>query len=319
MRILFFGTPDFSVPSLKALLATPNIEVACIVTQPDRPQGRGNEIQSPPIKKLANEHHIAVIQPESIKKIQDRFIEMINEFGPYDIGVVIAFGQILPQNVLNIPKHGCVNVHASLLPRWRGAAPIQRAIMAGDKETGICLMKMEAGLDTGAIYATEKISIEEFDNFEMLHDRMSHIGGKFLASKIRAIAEGSLIPQKQTEDGLTYAHKITNEETDIDWSKSAAEISRFIRGLSPIPGAFTTIKNKRLKIFEAIPVNPLKTGKFNCGEIVAVDSVRLEVQCADKVLNILQVQLEGKKRMPLTEFLKGFNLKPGEIMGAIKH
>ncbi len=306
MRVIFFGTPDFSALTLKELLSVPGIEVTCVVTQPDRPQGRGNELTASPIKKLALSHHIPVIQPENIRKSESDFLQSISEFGPYDVGVVIAFGQILSQKVLDFPKHGCVNIHASLLPRWRGAAPIQRAIMAGDKETGIALMKMEAGLDTGPVFCSERIAIEDFDTFEILHDRLSHVGAKLLGSNIRRIASGELTPQPQPKDGVTYAHKIENEECQIDWTKSSMQINNLIRALNPIPGAFTTVSGKRLKIFESQPVRSLNAGKFSPGQVVAVDSSKLEVQCGEGMLALLQVQLEGKKKMSVNEFLKGF-------------
>lgn len=314
MRVIFFGTPDFSALTLKELINVSGIEVGCVVTQPDRPQGRGNELTPSPIKKLASSHHIPVIQPENIRKNEEDFIQAVREFGPYDIGVVIAFGQILSQKVLDLPKNGCVNIHASLLPRWRGAAPIQRAIMAGDKETGIALMKMELGLDTGPVYCTEKVAIEDFDTFEILHDRLSHVGAKLLAENIRRIASGLLAPQLQPNDGITYAHKIENEETQIDWSKSSVQINNLIRALNPVPGAFTIASGKRLKIFEAQPVRSLKTGNFNPGQIVAVDSTKLEIQCGEGILALLQVQLEGKKKMSTTEFIRGFPLSLNDTL-----
>jgi len=287
----------------------------CVITQPDKPQGRGNEIQFSPIKKFALSKHIPVVQPESIKKIGDRFLEIMSDYGPFEIGVVIAFGQILPQAVLDLPKHGCVNIHASLLPRWRGAAPIQRAIMAGDKETGICLMKMEAGLDTGPVYCADKVAIEDFDTFEILHDRLSHLGAKFLAGKISDIAAGRILPVPQKSEGVTYAHKITNEESLIDWQKPAKEIANMIRGLNPFPGAYTITLGKRLKIFQSIPVKPMHNGSFTPGQIVMADPARLEVQCGNGVLNILELQLEGKKKMSVSDFLKGNHLQVGESLG----
>jgi len=315
MKIIFFGTPDFSIPTLKALIDVPGVEVACVVTQPDRPQGRGNHLQHSPIKKIALSHHIPVVQPENIRKSESKFIDTLKELGPFEIGVVVAFGQILPESVLNLPNHGSLNVHASVLPRWRGAAPIQRAIMAGDKTTGISLMKMEAGLDTGPVYCTERVTIEEFDTFETLHDRLSHVGAKLLAKNIRAIIDGKLLPEIQPQEGVTYAHKIETDEALIDWRKSASEISRIIRAMNPFPGAFTFIQSKRLKIFEAQPVTPLRKGEFAAGEIISIDAVRLEVKCGEEALALLQVQMEGKRKMSISDFLRGFPVRLSDKLG----
>ncbi len=313
MKIIFFGTPDFSVPTLKALINNPNTVVSCVVTQPDRPQGRGQLMTPSPIKKVALEHNIPVLQPENIKKEKLDFINQASKFGPFDAGIVIAFGQILPQSVLDLPRCGCINIHGSLLPRWRGAAPMQRAIMAGDTLTGVDLMKMEAGLDTGPIYAEDKICIGPNDTLELLHDQMSELGAKLLNEKLFDICSERITATPQAAVGVTYAHKIENNETKIDWSKSALEIHNTIRALSPIPGAFTTYNGKRIKIFETRVVAPFKTGIFKPGQITTSDSSRLEVMCGAESVSILSAQIEGKKRMFISEVLKGFPLSEGDF------
>lgn len=313
MKVLFFGTPDFSVPTLEALINAAEIEVGCVITQPDRPQGRGQTLTPSPVKKVAIAHNIPVLQPENIRKEKKDFISAVNKYGPYDIAVVIAFGQILPQSVLDIPKHGSINIHGSILPRWRGAAPMQRAIMAGDTETGVALMKMEAGLDTGPVFFEKRLPIKPTDSLENLHDLMSVEGAKLLVEKIKAICDGAQ-PTPQSAEGITYAHKIENEECKIDWNQKAEDINNKIRGLNPVPGAFTNAAGKRLKLFEAKPVTPLKQGKYQPGQIIAVDATRLEVQCSDKALSIIAVQLEGKKRMSVSEFLRGFPLSVNDFL-----
>lgn len=314
MNVLFFGTPEFSVPTLKALIASQNIKVGCVITQPDRPQGRGQSLTESPIKKVALAHKIPVLQPENIRKEKATFIETTKQFGPFDVAVVIAFGQILPQAVLDLPTHGSINIHGSLLPRWRGAAPMQRAIMAGDKVTGVALMKMEAGLDTGPVFCEERITIAPEDTLEKLHDHMAEVGAKLLVKKLPEICSGQIKPVAQPAEGVTYAHKIENTECQIDWSRDASEINNKIRGLNPVPGAFTIAGGKRLKIFEAKVVSPMRTGNYSAGQIIVVDPTRLEIKCGKDALSLYTVQLEGKKKMPVAEFLKGFSLSANDIL-----
>jgi len=314
MNVIFFGTPEFSVPTLKALIAAPNIKVSCVVTQPDRPQGRGQILAESPVKKVALSHKIPLVQPENIRKEKTAFIESIKKFGPFDAAVVIAFGQILPQAVLDIPTHGSINIHGSLLPRWRGAAPMQRAIMAGDKVTGVALMKMEAGLDTGPVFCEERIEIGPEDNLEKLHDRMAEVGAQLLVRKLSDICAGIIKPVAQPTEGVIYAHKIENSECQIDWTQDASDINNKIRGLNPVPGAFTMAAGKRLKIFEAKVVSPMRTGSYSAGEIIVVDPTRLEIKCGKDALSLHTLQLEGKKKMPVAEFLKGFSLSANDIL-----
>ena len=303
-KAIFFGTPEFAAISLEALISHPEIEVKLVITQPDRPAGRGGNIQQSDVKQLALKHEIPVFQPQSLRKELQGSLEKINEHGPFDIGVVIAFGQILPQAVLDVPRMGCVNIHGSILPRWRGAAPIQRAIISDDKQTGICLMKMDAGLDTGAVYSEEIIDIKPEDTFQTLHDSLARLGAALLAKDIVSIIEGKIAAVPQKEEGLTYASKITQADAKIDWNKSAADINNLVRGLNPFPSAFCFLNNKRVKIFKTRPAEALQK---DCvpGQVSFTDKSRLEVTCKEGVLLLEELQLEGKKRMPVSEFLKG--------------
>ncbi len=310
MKILFFGTPSFAVPTLETLYAIPEVEVAAVVTQPDKPAGRGARIQSPPVKELALRHGTPIFQPRSLRKEFSSMQDALCACGPFDIGVVIAFGQILPREVLEVPHHGCVNIHASILPRWRGAAPIQRAIQAGDEETGVCLMRMEEGLDTGPVFSCERTPIYPSDTGSALHDRLSKLGAQLLARDIRAIVDRTIEATTQPEDGVTYAAKITGQDCKINWTDSAPEVARSVRAFSLYPGCFALLREKRLKILNARPVAALHS--VEPGTIVTASSERLEVACGDGLLRISEVQLEGKKRMTAEEFLRGVSLSPGE-------
>ncbi len=310
MKIVFFGTPSFAAPTLEALYALSEVEVTAVVTQPDKPVGRGSKIQAPPIKELALRHGTPVFQPRSIRREFHSIHDSLSACGPFDIGVVIAFGQILPREVLDMPRHGCVNIHASILPRWRGAAPIQRAIQAGDEVTGVCLMRMEEGLDTGPVFACERTPIYPSDTGSSLHDRLSQLGAQLLTRNIRTIVDGKLKPTAQPEEGVTYAAKITAQDCKIDWAASAALVARSVRAFSPHPGCFSFLRDKRLKILSARPVRAQHSTAP--GTIVAASSERLEVSCGEDILRIDEVQLEGKKRMTSEEFLRGIPLSPGE-------
>lgn len=310
MKIVFFGTPLFAVPTLEALYTLPGVEVAAVVTQPDKPSGRGAKIQPPPVKELALRHGTPIFQPHSLRKEFPSIREALYNCGPFEIGVVIAFGQILPKEVLNVPRHGCVNIHASILPRWRGAAPIQRAIEAGDEETGVCLMRMEEGLDTGPVFSCERAPIHPDETGSSLHDRLSQLGAQLLARELHAIVDGELKPSAQSEDGVTYAAKITGQDCRIDWGNPAPTIARAIRAFSSHPGCFSLLREKRLKILHAKPVRALHSAPP--GTIITASSERFEVACGEGLLLIDEVQLEGKKRMTSEEFLRGLSLSPGE-------
>ncbi len=310
MKVIFFGTPIFAVPALETLYCLPGVEMSAVVTQPDKPAGRGGKVQAPPVKELALRHGTPIFQPHSLRKELPCMRDSLSACGPFDIGVVVAFGQILPREVLEMPRCGCVNIHASILPRWRGAAPIQRAIQAGDEETGVCLMRMEEGLDTGPVFACERTPIYPSDTGGSLHDRLSRLGAQLLKRDIGPIVDGTLKPIVQPEEGVTYAQKISGQECRIDWSAPASEVARSIRAFSPHPGCFSLLRDKRLKVLEARSVAALHAAAP--GTLVTTSSERLEVACGEGLLRINEVQLEGKKRMSSEEFLRGVALSPGE-------
>lgn len=310
-KILFFGTPEFAVPALTALIEHPAYSVTAVVTQPDRPGGRGNKLQPPPIKTLALTHAIPVLQPENIKRSHDSFIAELHSYAPFTIGVVVSFGQILPASVLTVPEHGCLNIHGSILPRWRGAAPMQRAILAGDSETGVCIMQMDSGLDTGAVYSKQTTAITESTTLGSLHDTLANIGAELLLESIPGILSGSLSPVPQPETGITYAQKILPEETKIDWSLPAHTVMRFIHGLSPFPGAYTSIHGRRIKFFTGRTIN--QNYSDTPGQIVCCDKNRLEIQCGSGCVQILEAQVEGKKRMEIAVFLRGVDFSTNDL------
>lgn len=315
LRIVFYGTPVFAAESLSSLLDIEQIEVRLVVTQPDRPAGRGKSMQQSPVKELAIEHNIPVIQPENIRKSEEDFLQELNSYGPYDLGVTAAFGQIIPVSVLETPKEGSINVHASLLPRWRGAAPIQRAIMAGDSESGVCLMGMEAGLDTGPVFASDSTPISESDTFETLHNKLAQIGGDLLKKHVLDIGRGLLPSKPQSEEGVVMAKKISKKEAKIDWSGEACEIAKRVRGLSPFPGAFTNLDAKRFKILQAKSKAARRPSELRPGSIHLIDTKELEIECGSGVLSLEEVQLEGKKRMKIDEFLRGGTLTKDIVLG----
>lgn len=302
LRILFFGTPEFSTATLNKLIDGQEFEVCAVVTQPDKPAGRGQKIQSSPVKIIAEAHNIPVLQPAKIRKEEDSFLKELSALGPFDFGVVIAFGQILPVKTLNFPKFGCINIHASLLPRWRGAAPIQRALLAGDKKTGVCIMQMDSGLDTGPVFCQEKIDITEDDNADSVHDNLSALGACLLAESLPKIASGTLSASPQNPEGVTYAEKISNSDLKIDWSASAKYINRQIKTFSPKPAAFSFLDGKRLKITKAKIDN---SSDGQPGQIIQLGKDSFTVKCADISLKVLELQIEGKKAMSTEEFLRG--------------
>ncbi len=315
LRILFYGTPDFAACGLAHLLAVPEFEVCAVVTQPDKPAGRGGALQTSPVKKLAVTHAIAVLQPHSVRKEEGPFTEALKAFAPIDVGVVIAFGQILPLSVLQIPRAGSINIHASLLPRWRGAAPMQRALMSGDKETGICLMRMEAGLDTGPVYVRSPTTIEAGETFGSLHNRLAEEGGRLLVKHLAQIAGGELPAIPQSADGVTHAAKINSPETQINWTKGASEIANLVCALSPVPSAFTMLGGKRLKVLLASTAPHNIVSATEPGEIIRIDPQSLEVSCGTGSIHLHEVQLEGKKKMKVADFLRGTNIAAHTRLG----
>jgi len=300
MKLIFAGTPDFAALALQAIVAAGH-EVALVLTQPDRPAGRGMTLQASPVKKLALEKGIEVFQPLSLKDVAAQ--EKIAAVGA-EVMVVAAYGLILPQVVLDMPRFGCLNIHASLLPRWRGAAPIQRALLAGDAETGVCIMQMEAGLDTGPVLLRGAFPITPDDTSTTLHDRLAGLGAKLI---VEALGQLPLPAALQPVEGVTYAHKIEKAEAVIDWSKSAAELDRHLRAFNPFPGAQALFAGQTIKLWRATPV----AGSGEIGQILAVDRSTIVVACGAGALAISELQKAGGKRLPVQQFLAGHPLKVG--------
>lgn len=294
MRIVFMGTPVFSVAALEALVGAGH-EIVCAYTQPPRPAGRGKKEQPSPVQARAEALGIPVRHPTSLKTAEAQA-----EFAALeaDVAVVVAYGLILPQAILDVPKHGCLNIHASLLPRWRGAAPIHRAIMAGDAETGVCIMQMEAGLDTGPVLLRKVTPIGAEETTGELHDRLAAIGAAAIVEALAKLPD--LTPEVQPEDGVTYATKIDKAEARIDWTRPAAEVARLIRGLSPFPGAWSDVAGERVKFHGARVV----AGKGAPGEVLA----GFTIACGEGAIEITRVQREGKKAMAADDVLRGMDL-----------
>ena len=311
MRILFMGTPDFALFSMKAMLEAGE-NVIGVVTQPDQPKGRGYTLTPPPVKVYALERGIPVYQPATLK--DDAFFELLESLNP-DLIVVTAYGKILPERVLNFPKYGCVNVHGSLLPEYRGAAPMQRAIMDGKKITGVTTMMMDRGLDTGDMLLTGEISIEQTDNFETIHDKMGVCGEEVLLRTINAIRDGSLARTPQDNAQATYAAKIEKSDCVLDFSRSAQELHDQIRGLSPFPLAFTrTPDGKMLKITAAEVSDPLGSSA-PAGTVVSLAGGKVTVACGVGTLALLAVLPEGKGRMPAAAWINGRKVQVGDRLG----
>lgn len=303
------GTPDFSVPVLEALIEN-NHEVVCVVTQNDKEKGRGKSIQFPPVKDCAIKHNIPVYQPGKIKTPEA--IEVLKAYNA-DLFVVIAFGQILSQEILDIPKYGCVNIHASLLPRYRGAAPIQWAVIDGEKYSGVTIMRMDAGLDTGDMMLKEAIELSKDETGESLHDKLSVLGAKLIVEAIEKIEDNTITYEKQDGSKMTYAKMLTKSLGHIDFTKPAVEIERLIRGLNSWPSAYTFINGKMLKIWKAEVIEDANSADI--GKIVEVNYDGIVVQTGVGKLRLLEVQLEGKKRMRVSDFIRGYNVMVGSNLG----
>lgn len=306
-RLAFMGTPDFAVPVLAALIAAGH-EVAAVYSQPPRKAGRGMAEQLSPVHRFAAEHGLAVRTPVSLKSEEER--QAFADLG-LDVAVVVAYGLILPKPVLAAPRLGCLNLHASLLPRWRGAAPIQRAIMAGDAETGVMVMQMEAGLDTGPVLLAEHVAIAPDATAGSLHDRLSEIGASLMIRALAALERGSLAATPQPDEGVTYAKKIEKEEARIDWSRDATSLDAHIRGLTPFPGAFFEVLRDghpvRIKVLRETPV----VGHGAPGEVLSLDG-GITVACGQGALKLTELQRAGKGPTKADDFLRGFPLKRGE-------
>jgi methionyl-tRNA formyltransferase len=309
-KIVFMGTPDFSVPSLKALIETQN--VVGVVTQPDRPAGRGQQLKSSPVKVVAEAAAIPVYQPKSLRK--EAAAEPLREWNP-DVIVVAAFGQILRPHVLELPPHGCLNIHASLLPRWRGASPIQHAIMAGDAESGICLMQMDVGLDTGPVFTCRATPISADDTAAALHDRLSEIGAALMRDSLDDILAGKLIAQPQNDTLSTYAPMISKENGRLDWTKSAVELDRQIRAMTPWPGAFTTWQGSVIKILKASPGSKTTTLAPPGFVLYDADERVTTVATGSGSLILETIQLAGKKAMSVADFIRGRTEFAGSQLG----
>ena len=308
MRIVFMGTPDFSVPTLEALLKGGH-EVIGVVTQPDRPKGRGKAVLMTPVKEKALEYGIPVYHP--VKAREESFVELLRSLKP-DAMVVIAFGQILPKAILDIPKYGCINIHASLLPKYRGAAPLQWVVLEGEKETGITTMMMDVGMDTGDMLEKLVVPVDKKETYGSIHDKLSVLGGELILSTLEKLENGTLERTPQPEDEATYTKKITKVMGDIDWTEDAAVIERYIRGLNPWPSAYTSWNGKTLKIWDADVLEQEYSGEP--GEIIKVEKDGVLVKTGKDTLVLREVQLEGKKRMEIQAFLRGYQLSHGTIL-----
>lgn len=309
MKIIFMGTPDFSVGALEAIIKAGH-EVTLVVTQPDKPKGRSGQMQFPPVKECAVKYGLPVFQPKRIKTP-----EAIEELKKYeaDIYVVAAFGQIVSQEILDIPKYGCVNIHASLLPEYRGAAPINWCIIDGKKETGVTIMQMDIGVDTGDMLSKVIVPIDEKENAGTLFDKLSEAGAKLIVETLPKIEAGEIIPEKQDESKATHVKMMDKSLGNIDFSKDAASIERLVRGLNPWPSAFTCVNGKNLKIWDCDVVDKKQDAKP--GEIVEVAKDYFDVACGEGALRIRELQLEGKKRMDTKSFLLGNQWKEGLVLG----
>ena len=309
MKIVFMGTPDFAVGALEALVEAGH-EVVAVVTQPDKPKGRGKEMQQTPVKACALKHNIEVFQPVKIKTLEA--VEVLKGYGA-DLFVVAAFGQILSKEILDMPKFGCVNIHASLLPKYRGAAPIQWAILDGEKETGVTIMQMNEGLDTGDMLTKVIVPIEDTDTGESLFDKLAEAGAKLLIETIPQMEAGTLHPEAQDDSLSTYAKMIKKEMGLIDWKKEAVVLERLVRGMNSWPSAYTHFNGKTLKVWEAGV--ELKEAKAEPGTVVEVTKNSIKVQTGQDLLVLKQIQLEGKKRMDVASFLLGYKVEVGTMLG----
>lgn len=305
MKLIFAGTPEFAARALAALIEAGH-EIALVLTQPDRPAGRGMKLTPSAVKQLALQHGLPVAQPLTLKDAEAQ--QMLRDIGA-DLMVVAAYGLILPKVVLEIPRLGCLNIHASLLPRWRGAAPIQRAILAGDSETGITIMQMDVGLDTGAMLLKRITPIAADDTAASLHDKLAAAGGESIVAALAQL--GSLSAEAQDDSLANYAAKLTKEEARIDWQRSAVELARAVRAYNPAPAAFTLLDWEPLKLWQA----QAESGQGQPGEVLAADAHGVLIACGDGVLRVTELQRAGGKRLAAAQFLAGCPLRSGQLLG----
>lgn len=308
MKTVFMGTPDFAAEILKKLYDSGN-EVCMAFTQPDRAKDRGKKVRYTPVKELALSRGTPVLQPERLRGDRGA-MEALEKASP-DVIVVAAYGQILPEEILTLPKYGCVNVHASLLPKLRGASPIQTAIVNGEKETGVTIMQMEKGLDTGDMLSSEALEIGDM-NGSRLHDALAEMGGKLLIKTLKELDEGKITPVKQDDSKATYAGLISKKDGRIDFSRSPEEIERLIRGFDPWPGAFCYCGGQQIKLWKAVPCNE-ETAARN-GEIVSAGKDGLKIACGGKTLAVTELQAQGKRRMSAEDYLRGRSLEVGSVL-----
>ena len=309
MKIIFMGTPDFAVGTLRSL-AEAGHEITLVVSQPDKPKGRGHAMVPTPVKVVAEELGIPVFQPVKIREAKD-----VLEKTEADVCVVAAFGQIIPASILHMKKYGCINVHASLLPKYRGAAPIQWAVIDGEKESGVTIMQMDEGLDTGDMLAKAIVPLDEKETGGSLFDKLSEAGGRLCVETLAKLEKGEITPEKQGESPTAYASMLDKKMGNIDWNKSAVVIERLVRGLNPWPSAYTHLDGKTLKIW-ACDVQPQSASKGESGEILEVTKDAIHVQTGDGILVLREIQLAGKARMDAGAFLRGYKVVPGTVLSA---
>mgnify|MGYP004460822249 CR=1 FL=1 len=309
MKIIFMGTPDFAVGTLRSL-AEAGHEITLVVSQPDKPKGRGHAMVPTPVKVAAEELGIPVFQPVKIREAKD-----VLEKTEADVCVVAAFGQIIPASILHMKKYGCINVHASLLPKYRGAAPIQWAVIDGEKESGVTIMQMDEGLDTGDMLAKAIVPLDEKETGGSLFDKLSEAGGRLCVETLAKLEKGEITPEKQGESPTAYASMLDKKMGNIDWNKSAVVIERLVRGLNPWPSAYTHLDGKTLKIW-ACDVLPQSASKGESGEILEVTKDAIHVQTGDGILVLREIQLAGKARMDAGAFLRGYKVVPGTVLSA---
>ena len=311
MRIVFMGTPDFAVDSLAALVESSDHEIVAVITQPDRPKGRGQKVLMTPVKEYALEKNLVVLQPAKIRTPE--FIEELKVLAP-ELIVVVAFGQFLPKEILELPKYGCINVHASLLPKYRGAAPIHYAVMNGEKESGVTIMRMDKGMDTGAMLAKVATYIGEDMTMGELHNELKVAGAHLLLEVIRGLEDGTIKDMPQNDAEATYASLLDKEIEKIEWSKSASEIHNKVRGLNPWPGAYTLLPDgRKLKIWQTRVMTKENAGT-KPGTVVAFSKEGFIVACGNGCLEVIEVQPESKKKMPADVYCNGYKMKLGEIL-----
>ncbi|MBF1007392.1 MAG: methionyl-tRNA formyltransferase [Lachnospiraceae bacterium] len=307
MKIIFMGTPDFAAASLEALIDSRH-EIQAVVTQPDKPKGRKGELTPSPVKVVAEEKGIKVYQPLKVR--DEEFVETLRAYNP-DVIVVVAFGQIIPLSILKMPKFGCVNIHGSLLPKYRGAAPIQWAVLDGEKETGITTILMDEGIDTGDILLKKTIKIDTDETSGSLFDKLMALGAETILETLDELEKGSLTPIKQGENPTAYAKMLTKAMGLIDFTRPAKELDCFVRGMDPWPSAYTLLSGKTLKLWKVRPVE----GSGKAGSVIDIGKESFTIACGEGAIEVLEVQLEGKKRMSAGDFLKGSTLNIGQELG----